>query len=502
MFCSLSVMAQPCVLRSLYRSIKRSSQIFPGLNFSVCRHLLSDAYQCQTKWEERMNSQELQVPCNDFLYKLAEKAEKEKNISFVDIDILANKVDELEASDIKKVEKLLYRFRHSVDAANITDSLATSLARGYLKLGLAENYLSLMKKKIAYGIFPDFPTSNILMDHFIKTGKYGCAAQIAYEMMLQEDFSHRSTLLLSLYSCVKFLLSLPKQSKACEDVQEEKAEVEVEEIWVKVKYMNKPYYDDHFDITEPQLLLGKTLIMIGKELSDHNLLSCSLQTYGFALYEKFNKGLLFLEKLLAGPKVPCLYKSALEKFQECLEFCKVKDPNLAKKELGLLRKHDSREEIRLSAEEKELHLDKFKTLFEQLTAGGYVVENCDQFEKEVDSIVNTELPALEQADIDQQVSNFSLWTKERSRLLQEQIDAYQRAAKRKEIETKLLEIQEKEEILTFFERKHELQLAVLIGEKKQGQISPSLSKEKSLEDELIYDEQFKKTKEPSKKKKR
>ncbi|GAB1597269.1 28S ribosomal protein S27, mitochondrial-like [Argonauta hians] len=487
-------MALPCVVRSLCRNLNRNSVKFPGFNSLACnrRSLLSEAYKCQASWDQRLNSEELQVPCNEFLFKLIDKSEKDKNISFVDIDILANKVFELDSNDLSKVEQLLHKFRHSIEAGTVTDSLAASLARGYLQLGVPENYVSLMKRKISFGIFPDFPTSNILMDHFIKSGNYNYAAQVAYEMMLQEDFSHRSSLLLSLYSCVKFLLSLPAAVKS--ETAPDKNE-EVEESWVKVKYLNKPFYDDHFDITEPHLLLGKTLVMLGKEFSSQPLLSSTLQTYGFGLYEKFERGLTFLEKIAAGPKAPSVYRSALDKFQECLEFSKVKDPELSKKELGLWKLRDSREELRLSSEEKELYLDRFKAVLDQLSSGGYIVESSEQLEKDVDTIVTTELPPLEQEDINQQVSNFVQWSNDRRRLVQQQIETYRKAAKRKEIEEKLLEIQEKEEILTFFERKNQLGLNIQIGERKEKLLKKCIQKTQEEEEDLSYfDKHFKKYK--------
>ena len=64
--------------------------------------------------------------------------------------------------------------------------------------------------------------------------------------------------------------------------------------YIPVDYICIPYYDDHFDITNERLLLGKALYNIGKEMD--NVVGRSLQLIGLGLWEKFSKANGLLEK--------------------------------------------------------------------------------------------------------------------------------------------------------------------------------------------------------------
>lgn len=474
-----SIMATTCIFRLVWRRLKLQSRV-QGVNYSVQRHLLSDAYLCQEAWKKRLNAPELKVPCNEFLTKLFDKYEKDKMISVVDISILVNKISELDENDLEMVESLLYKFRHCRGAHDITDSLAYSLVRCYIEINKAERLIPILKNKVNYGIFPNYQTANILMDHFIKAKKYNNAAEVAYEMMLQEDFSHRATALLSLYSCIKHFMHMPLP-----DTVEEAAappDEDEEENWIKLSYINKPYYDDHFDITEPNLLLGKTLVALGKVFKENTILSNSLQVVGWALYEKFDKGLIFLESCLNEPIQPSIYEEVILKFEECLKEASIQDPSKIQKELGLLTKDDIREELKVTAEEKEAYLERFKVIFQEFKSEAKLLKGEANLKREVDDLTLKELPDLEKPDIEKQIHDFLQWESNREHLLKAQIEMYQRLTKRKEIEEKLLQLQEKEEILTFFESKHKLMLAADLGRRRIEKEEKRAYKPKSVDE--------------------
>lgn len=63
-----------------------------------------------------------------------------------------------------------------------------------------------------------------------------------------------------------------------------------------VAFIENPWYDDHFDIPRDSLLLGKTLLAVGKTLD--STLGRSCQLLGCGLYEKFDAGLALMDKWL------------------------------------------------------------------------------------------------------------------------------------------------------------------------------------------------------------
>ena len=67
---------------------------------------------------------------------------------------------------------------------------------------------------------------------------------------------------------------------------------------MKVKFIENPWYDDHFDISRESLLLGKTLVAVTRD--DHSTLGLSYCLIGWGLYEKFDMGLDLLEGLANG----------------------------------------------------------------------------------------------------------------------------------------------------------------------------------------------------------
>ena len=70
--------------------------------------------------------------------------------------------------------------------------------------------------------------------------------------------------------------------------------------YIPVDYISIPYYDDHFDITNERVLLGKAVYNVGKELD--SVVGRSLQLIGLGLWEKFSKANSLLEKWMAEVK--------------------------------------------------------------------------------------------------------------------------------------------------------------------------------------------------------
>jgi small subunit ribosomal protein S27 len=184
-----------------------------------------------------------------------------------------------------------------------------------------ETLFSVLNSRLEYGVFLDYYTANFLMDKFIKDKNFMLAARIATLQMLQEDFNHPITKYLSVYSCYKFLDSLetfidlippaPVETEVVAQAPVKKKKVE--EIKKRVGYLRNPYHDDHFDIKNTNHLVGKTFLYLAEEVQkDDQVLANSLNILGYALYEKYEEGLEFLEK----SQKQTFYKEALDKVND------------------------------------------------------------------------------------------------------------------------------------------------------------------------------------------
>lgn len=63
---------------------------------------------------------------------------------------------------------------------------------------------------------------------------------------------------------------------------------------MRVNYIRNPYFDDHFDLKNPNHLVGKTLYLACS--SNNDTLSRTLQLIGLELYEKHDKAKELIEK--------------------------------------------------------------------------------------------------------------------------------------------------------------------------------------------------------------
>ncbi|RZC41224.1 uncharacterized protein BDFB_001549 [Asbolus verrucosus] len=267
---------------------------------NVCNHqkncirtFLSQAYYCKEIWEGRLNSPILQKVNLDVLYhELDQRFQKTRRISAVDVDIFANAVkDDL---FIDELMDLIHKLRLSPDTGNTLNSTPHAVIRALLDHNRIEELLRTVDDRLNYGLFLDDYTANILLDTFWKGKNFVAGSIIASQMMLQEDFTH----------------PLTKR----EWPQAPKPEEPEEEVKVRVKYLRNPYNDEHFDLREPQKIVGKTLAMATK--NSQNPLHLSLRIIGLALLqalEEQKKRLLTAERLA---EIERIKKSLMEREQK------------------------------------------------------------------------------------------------------------------------------------------------------------------------------------------
>ncbi|KAJ8873041.1 hypothetical protein PR048_026657 [Dryococelus australis] len=268
------------------------------------RWFLSPAYSCQDVWEKRLESPLLQqVKLDDFHYEVDAKYQSKQQISAIDVDLFANAVQGAEHLD--ELEDLVYKLRLGPTTADTLPSTPHALVRHFLAAGRTDDLLRILNDRINYGMFPDYYISCLLMDAFLRQKNYTAAAQVGVLQMLQDDWEDDLTTHLALYSCHMHL----QQPGHWQPEEVPEPPDDGEEVKVRVKYIRNPYFDDHFDLRDPKLLVGKTLAAVGARVP--GAVGQTYQLVGWALYEKWDRVLAMLEQLIAGWEEPLFYQEGL-----------------------------------------------------------------------------------------------------------------------------------------------------------------------------------------------
>lgn len=308
--------------------------------------------------------------------------------------------------------------------------------------------------RLNYGLFPNHYALNLLMDSFIKKADFHNAAKVAYSLMLQEDFSNQVSAFLSLYSTVQHLLS----SNIDDLAPPPKEQSDGEENWIKVDYIVFPYYDDHFDIKDERFLLGKTLRMLGnvKSVDVPKDIRSSLKLIGLGLYHKFPKGLALLKDILNSEE-SSISQQALDYFAASLEKVEARDPNEPEVELALRTVDDVIHRLLPTTEEKARYQTEFSELKDQLLSQNKVQTDFD-LGKLTTEFVTANVSKFEEQDISTQENVFNIWTEERKKELEVQIAAFKKTARIEEMKKQIKELQEQEEMLTYFDYEEKIRL--------------------------------------------
>lgn len=401
----------------------------PGIHKEIRRLFLSDSFSCEDAWGKRLKSPILQkVSVEELFYELDNKFASTKTVSAVDIDIFVNAVND--SDHIDEMEDLVHRLRMSSEATNICDSTHHAFIRNYLFFGDHNELIRVLNDRLNYGIFPDNYCSVLMMNHFIRTGDIANSAKVATLQMLQEDFSNELIRYLSLYSCHKYLLNPTEWEK---EVDAERNNDDDEEVKVRVKYLRNPFFDNHFDLTDPNKLIGKTLTMISDIINDsygrsYKLLGLILSgDYKEAenhLLHSINNGDQFY-KTVIDLCVDTLKKAALSEEKE-----NVVPDSLSNLTKGL----DLLKEKSLCIEGNLLNI----------------------LEERVKNIVSS----TEKSLIEKQIQTYEDWENKRESLLRNELDELNKLEKLREIEEKKKDLLRREEELFFFEKENELELAI------------------------------------------
>lgn len=347
------------------------------------RTFLSDAYKCTDAWNSRLSTPILKkVSLDSFYYELDQKFLQQGKASAIDIDIFANRLTDNNFHE--ELADLVHKLRMTEETTNSLESMGHALIRLYLNCNNIKELLDILNDRLSYGVFLDSYLANIAMDQFIKAKDFKSAARISTFMMLQETFDNKITMGMSLYGCVKFLeapesfeTKEPEQIVVSDDksvpVKAADKKKNKEEIKVRVGYIRNEYFDDHFDLNDSQLLVGKTLAMIGNCLidSNHRALGESTKLLGLCLYRKYDEALKFVATIKDG-----LYKDAVKMAG-----------NFLSQQESIVQESD----------------ENYKKLVDHVTklSSSKLIE--DSFEKAISKFTNDSVAEFEKNDIEKQI---------------------------------------------------------------------------------------------------
>lgn len=260
------------------------------------RSFLTEAYSCNEVWNERLQCSLLKKVDPEVLYnKLSTVLESDtKQMSSIDLDIFANSLTD--EGYLDELEDLIHRFRLSAQTGTLLPSTHHAVVRYFLATKNEKDLIRILKDRLNYGIFPDYYLSNLLMDTFIKEKNFRNAAVIASNQMLQEEFDNDITKTMGLYSCLKYVTNPVDWEETKEEIEETSNEDDEEEdTRVRVDFLRNPYFDDHFDLSDGDHLVGKTMLAISK--TDNSIIGNSFKTIGLAYYNQWNELAIFLRNI-------------------------------------------------------------------------------------------------------------------------------------------------------------------------------------------------------------
>ncbi|XP_076294864.1 uncharacterized protein LOC143216016 [Lasioglossum baleicum] len=382
------------------------------------RSFLSEAYRCTEAWQARLQTPLLQkIKPSDYFIEIDHKQTTTGKVSAIDVDILANSVQD--QYQLEEVLTTVYNLRLSEQTSDMLDSTHHAIIRYLLDNDFTEELMTVLHDRLNYGIFPDYVCYNILMDTYLKRKDYASAAKIAVLPMLQEDDVNPITNSLSVYSCHKYL------EKPDDWVKPQPPEDTGEEIKVRVNYIINDYFDDHFDLTDPRDLVGKTLAFYGKLMNDTLGRTCQLR--GLILYKKYEEVSDVIEQWLKDVKDDIVYEEVFDLIQ--------KD-----------NKNVPEEEIK----DVMSQVDRLKA---QKTCKSSLTEA-------IENTIKSAVDKQAHIDIAEQLKTYINWGEKRKLMLELQVESKKRQTRLQNIEKIKQSLIEQERLLTFFDKEEKIELKI------------------------------------------
>lgn len=389
-------------------------RLFNHLNYKkfnqITRNFLSDSYKCEDSWTARLSTPILKDVDLDSMYiELEQKFNQHGKASAIDIDIFANcAVDD---HQIDEVSDLIHKLRLTNEATSVLDSTGHAIIRNFLHHNQVDQLINILDNRLSYGVFLDYFTGNILMNKLIAEQNFKQATKVSSFFMLQEEFDNPITIALSIYACFNYLKCSDNFVAEPEQVEDKK--IKKEEVKVRVKFLRNEYFDDHFDLTSPKHLLGKTMLALSLKVDGS--LKNTLKLVGLCLYDKYDEASAFIVELKS---------SESDIYQEAID------------------------QLKLIIPEHPI-LSEFQSL-----------KSLSNIEAKLNNLVSSAVKDNESKDIESQNNIYALWNDVRVKKLEEELERLKRSQTLQDIERMTMKLEDEERKLWFFENEEQLDLDI------------------------------------------
>ena len=402
-------------LQMAVRSYVRLKQ--PGHQFS--RTLVSQAFHCTEEWNARLQSPIFQkIKLGEYFVELDKKFSSEYKGSAVDVDIFAQAA--ATPTDCEQLEELLHKLRRTPHTIFSPPSTNHAALRALLRAEehpdggeQVHHIVKILDDRLNYGVFLDDYTTILLLDYMIEKGRVREGARIASHIMLQEESNRGPGADLGNLAAWRYCQTGNKEWFYDSEMPHDDNPDEVIRVRVKGMVPNN-YNDNHFDLKDPNTILGKTLVYLNNSREDN-----------------VSKSLKFLGHLLAGEEEQVMVTDKFLISEEVL--------NIAKEAA--------------SRDESKVFLDSLETSSDSVEEA--LIARCKECLKENESRI-----------IEAQKKLYKEWMVQRDTLLENEYNALLKRSRMEAIQQTKETLAKEEEKLFFFDNFDKLEMEKDVKEKE------------------------------------
>uniref|UniRef100_A0A0K0DJH2 Uncharacterized protein n=1 Tax=Angiostrongylus cantonensis TaxID=6313 RepID=A0A0K0DJH2_ANGCA len=251
------------------------------------RHLLSQSFSLEKDWASRhVEMAKLGLGGDyEWISAVQKKFIGGGVASAIDVDAAVYIAEQKDQVD--DVIELIYKLRHSENAADLLPSTEYALIRLLLRYNPSFLF-KLADDPVRFLLIISSNERILELTMNISNINIKGAARLSAWIMQQEMTENELLNLLVLYSCAKWA-ELPAEQQTMPCGESEEVQINEDDIKTfKFPYLKNPHFDSHFDLTDPHLLAGKTLLWVArdsKSLPDQ--IQQSLMLLGAVLYDRF-----------------------------------------------------------------------------------------------------------------------------------------------------------------------------------------------------------------------
>lgn len=248
---------------------------------------LPEAYHCNEVWAQSLcqtKFAEKKINLDELYYEIDQRFQQTRQVSPVDVAVFSNSVKD--DTYVDELLDLIYKLRLSAETTNTLSSTSYTVLKTLLNNDRAVDIINVLDDRVNYGVFADHYALSLLLDYFLSKNDFSKGAKVASQIMLQEYDEHPVSYAYALLHCYNCLVK-----KDFWEIPEKPTEPEEK---VRIKYIRNPYDDQHFDLREPEKIIGKTLMHLTKNKKDS--LNLSFNILGLVLFGKSEEAFKKIEE--------------------------------------------------------------------------------------------------------------------------------------------------------------------------------------------------------------